>query len=181
MLKAFTDLIYNVLGNWWAFSALLVLSGVLFGYVVPRAQRPIFAHAPPDLPRKVLDVHMMTWTPAQARRLLEEIGPEGRRAYQAFYLQVDFWFPTLVTSLLYCSLLALAFPQGSRFAWLAPWGMLGWVFDEAENITHFRMVRSYPKLSGLSLRWGPVFTYCKWLLAIVTPVIGVVGFVGRLL
>jgi hypothetical protein len=180
MLKPVTDQFYALLGNGWAFGVLFVLSGILFGYVVPRAQKAIFAHVTTDLPRKVLDVHVMTWTPTQARRFLEDIGPEGRRAYQRFYLYLDFWFPTLITSLMYCSFLALAFPQGSRFAWLAPLGMLGWFLDTAENVTHYRMARDYPDLSRFALKAGPLFTYWKWVLAIVTPLVGVAGFVVRL-
>jgi hypothetical protein len=134
MLNSLTELFYTVLGNWWAFSILFVMSGILFGYAVPRAQKSIFAHVTTDLPPKVLDVHFMTWKPEQARRFLEDIGPQGRIAYQKFYLYLDFWFPTLTTSLMYCSFLGLAFPQGSRFAWLAPLGLLGWFFDIAENV-----------------------------------------------
>jgi hypothetical protein len=124
---------------------LFVLSGILFGYAVPRAQKAIFAHVTTDLPPKVLDVHFMTWTPP-----------------------------------IYWSLLALVFPQGSRFAWLVPLGLLGWVFDTAENITHFRMARSYPHLSSFALKFGPQFTYWKWMLAIVTPLVAVAGFAARL-
>jgi hypothetical protein len=112
------------------------------------------------------------WKPQQARRFLQDIGAEGRRAYQKFYLYLDFWFPTLITSLMYCSFLALAFPQGSRFAWLAPLGMLGWLFDTAENLTHFGMARSYPHLSSLALKLWSQFTYWKRVLAIVTPLVG---------
>jgi hypothetical protein len=81
---------------------------------------------------------------------------------------------------MYCSFLALAFPEGSRFAWLAPLGMLGWVFDTAENITHFMMARSYPHLSSFALKVGPQFTYWKWVLSIVTPLFAVAGFIARL-
>jgi hypothetical protein len=180
MLTSLLDLFYAALGNWWAFGVLFVLSGILFGYLVPRAQKPIFAHATTDLPPKVLDVHFMTWTPAEARRLFADIGPQGRKAYQKFYLYLDFWFPTLITSLLYCSFLALAFPRGSRLAWVVPLGMVGWFFDAAENVTHYTMARNYPNLSSSALKYGPLFTYAKWVLAMVTPVVGVVGFIARL-
>lgn len=181
MPTSITGVFYTILGNWWAFSILFVLSGIMFGYLVPRAQKAIFAHVTTDLPPKVLDVHVMTWTPVEARRLLEEIGPQGRRAYRNFYLYLDFWFPTLITSLMYCSLLALAFPSGSRFAWLVPLGMLGWLFDLAENVTHYTMACNYPDLSGFALKFAPLFTFWKWVLAIVTPIVGVAGFLARLL
>jgi len=36
----------------------------------------------------------MTCKSEQARRFLEDIGPEGRMAYQKLYLCLDFWFST---------------------------------------------------------------------------------------
>jgi hypothetical protein len=179
MHRSVTGLYYAVLGNVWAFVVLLVLSGFCFGYLVPRAQRSIFAKVTTDLPAKVLDVYFMTWTPDQARRFLHDIGPEGRAAYQRFYLTLDFWFPTLITSLLYCSMLALVFPEGSRLAWLSPLGMLGWLLDTAENLTHFVMARTYPDLPDFALKFGPRFTYWKWVLAIATPLVAVAGVVAR--
>jgi hypothetical protein len=41
--------VYAILGNWWAFGILFVLSGMMFGYLVPRAQKAIFAHVTTDL------------------------------------------------------------------------------------------------------------------------------------
>lgn len=34
MLTSITGLFYAILGNWWAFSILFVLSGIMFGYLV---------------------------------------------------------------------------------------------------------------------------------------------------
>ncbi len=42
----------------------------------------------------------MTCKPQQARRFLEDIGPEGRIAYQKLYLHLDVWFPALITRLM---------------------------------------------------------------------------------
>ncbi len=58
MLTSVTSLFYHTLGNWWVFSILFALSGIMFGYLVPRAQKAIFAQVTTDLPSKVLDVHV---------------------------------------------------------------------------------------------------------------------------
>jgi hypothetical protein len=42
------------------------------------------------------------------------------------------------------------------------------------------MARNYQNLSCFALKFGPLFTYWKWMLAIVTPIIGGAGFVARL-
>ena len=181
IMQSAIGLLHAALGNWWALAILFVLSGVMFGVVVPKAKKGIFAQVASDLPAKVLDEYFLTWTPQQARRFFEDIGPEGRKAYRTFYRRLDFWFPSLVTSLMYCSLLTLAYPPGSGFAWIAPLGLVGWLFDNAENITHFRMARDYPDLSASSLEYGPKFTYWKWVLAVVTPLASLPGFVGQLI
>jgi len=57
--------------------------------------------------------------------------------------------------------------------------VLGWSLDVAENVTHFTMAPSYPRLPGFALRFGSQFTYWKWVLAIVTPLVALAGFVAR--
>jgi hypothetical protein len=42
------------------------------------------------------------------------------------------------------------------------------------------IARSYPQLSSFALNVGPQFTYWKWALAIVTPLVAVAAFVVRL-
>ena len=172
-------MIHAWLGNWWAFGALFLLTGLIFGVVVPRAKAPIFRAATTDLPKRVLDEYMMTWRAGDAERFFREIGPEGRAAYRTFYRRTDFWFPGLVISLLYVSFLALAFPPSSPLSWVPLLGFAGWPFDLAENINHYRMSSSYPQLASTALSIGPAFTLAKWLLAVALPLVGAAGLIAR--
>ena len=181
MVQSAVLVLHAWLGNWWAFAGLLLLTSFVFGFVIPRAKSPIFARAPADLPRRVLDEYMMTWRADDAERFMRDIGPEGRAAYRVFYRRTDFWFPGLVISLLYVSFLALAFPPPSPFAWVAITGLAGWPFDMAENINHYRLAGSYPRLSKSALAVGPMFTLIKWSLAVVLPLIGAAAFALRAL
>jgi hypothetical protein len=181
MLHNVLLVIHHWLGNWWAFGGLFIVTGFVFGSVVPRAKAPIFANVTTDLPKRVLDEYMMTWNAKDAGRFFEEIGPAGREAYKVFYRRTDFWFPGFVISLLYVSFLALAFPSNSTFAWVTILGFAGWPFDLAENVNHYRMASSYPHLSGTALVAGPIFTLIKWVLAVLLPLVGLAGFVIHIL
>lgn len=155
-----------VLGTWPAFAILMALCVLLFGSLVPRFKAPIFRNLDPAIRRKVLDEYVPTWTPAIARSVLAAIGPEGRTAYRRFYLTMDFWFPGAIASLATASLLLIAFPPQSGLGWLCVLAIPAWLCDIAENITHFRMAGSYPNLSPLALKIGPLFTGAKWAFAI---------------
>jgi hypothetical protein len=172
-------LIHTWLGNWRAFGGLFLLTGFVFGYLVPRAKAPIFAAVTTDLPKRVLDEYMMTWRARDAQRFFGEISSQGREAYRTFYRRTDFWFPGLVISLCYVSFLALAFPSGSSLYWIPILGFAGWPCDLAENINHYRMSSSYPQLTSSALVVGPLFTLMKWVLAVILPLVGIAGFVAR--
>lgn len=167
----------QALGHWWLVAALFAACAVVFAYVVPRAKAPVFEgnSATP----KLLDEYLPTWQAATAPVLLDEIGPRGRDALQRFYLRMDLWIPGLTTCLAYAALLSLAFPPGSALSWLNLLAIAALVFDVAENINHLIMARRYPDLPRLSLRLGPTFTLLKWVLAIVLPVIAVIGLVTQ--
>ena len=165
----------SALGTWPAFATLTLMCIGLFGYLVPRAKAPIFVNLPTKLPHKVLDEYFPTRTPRIAEAFLAGIGPDGRAAYRRFYLTVDFWFPGTTASLAIASLMLIAFPPSSGWAWLCVLAAPSWLFDAAENITHFRMAGSYPNLSSGALRLGPVFTRAKWLFAILPLPIALIG------
>jgi hypothetical protein len=167
------------LGTWPAFAALLALCVLFFGYLVPKAKAPIFAHAATKLPHKVLDEYVPSWTPQVAAGFLAAVGPEGRAAYRRFYLTMDFWFPGTAASLATASLLLIAFPPASGWAGLAALALPSWLLDAAENVTHFRMARSYPNLSPVALTCGPWFTGAKWVFAILPLPIAAVWLGGR--
>ena len=168
-----------VLGSWPAFGALILLSLLVFGYLVPRAKAPIFAGMTAKLPRKVLDEYVPTWTPQIAQAFLAAVGPDGRAAYRRFYWTMDFWFPGAAASMALASLLLIAFTPASGWGWLALLAAPSWLFDAMENITHFRMAGSYPVLSSTALRFGPLFTGAKWLFAILPLPLAAVGLIAK--
>jgi hypothetical protein len=169
----------DVLATWPAFVVLLLLCVLFFGFLVPKAKQPVFAKAETTLPRKVLDEYFPGWTPAIADRFLAAIGPDGRAAYRRFYLTLDFWFPGTTASLATASLMLLAFPPTSAWAWLCVLAAPSWLLDIAENITHFRMARSYPHLSKAALTFGPLYTRAKWAFAILPLPLAGVGLLGQ--
>jgi hypothetical protein len=168
------------IGTWPAFAILLLFCFLFFGFLVPKAKAPIFAKVGTKLPHKVLDEYFPSWTPQVADSFFSAIGQDGRTAYRRFYLTMDFWFPGTTASLATASLMLIAFPLTSGWGWLCVIAALSWLFDVAENITHFHMAGSYPKLSPIALKIGPFFTRAKWVFAIIPLPIAVVGFVFRL-
>jgi hypothetical protein len=167
------------LGTWPAFGALFCLCGLFFGVLVPKAKAPIFRNVAANLPHKVLDEYFPSWTPHIADRFFASIGPDGRAAYRRFYWIMDFWFPGAMASLATASLMLIAFPPTSGWAWLCLIAALSWLFDLAENITHFHMAGSYPSLPALALTFGPCFTLAKWTFAIAPLPLALVGLVSR--
>jgi hypothetical protein len=163
------------IGTWPAFGLLILLCHLFFGYLVPKAKAPIFVTAETTLPRKVLDEYFPSWTPEIAHRFLATIGPIGRAAYRRFYLTMDFWFPGAMASLAIASLMLIAFPPALGRAWLCVIAAPSWLFDVAENITHFHRAGSYPNLSSVAVRLGPCFTGLKWVSAIIPLPIALVG------
>ncbi len=163
------------LGSWPAFGILSGLCVLFFRYLVPKAEAPIFANATTTLPHKVLDEYFPTWTPEIADGFFAAIGADGRMAYRRFYWTMDFWFPGAIASLATASLMLIAFPPGSGWGWLWVTAVPAWVFDVAENITHFQMAGSYPTVSSGAVRFGPFLTRAKWVFAILPLPIALFG------
>jgi hypothetical protein len=165
------------LGSWPAFGILMLLCFLVFGYLVPKAKAPIFAGVVTKLPRKVLDEYIPSWTPQIANRFFADVGPDGRAAYRRFYWTMDFWFPGALASLTLASLMLIAFPPASGWAWLCVIAMPSWLFDVAENITHFQMAGRYPNLPPLAIKYGPLLTRAKWIFAMIPLPVALVGLV----
>ena len=170
---------FVILGSGWSFLILLSLASWFFAYWIPKSKVKIFIHAPATMPRKILDEFFWTWTPEDARRFFQEIGPGGRIAYRKYYWQLDFWFPVLTASLANTSLLLIAIGPHAELAWISLFAMLGLVFDLAENLNHFKMSHSYPSLSPFSLRFGPLFTFIKWVFAVAPSPVAILFFLLR--
>ena len=96
-------------------------------------------------------------------------------------MTIDFWYPGATASLTIASLMLIAFPPTSGWAWFCVIAAPSWLFDVAENITHFKMADSYPNLSSVAVKFGPFFTRAKWVFAIAPLPIALVGLVFRIL
>lgn len=172
-----SDSLGRVLGRWWIFGVLFAASLLLFSWIVPHAVGVVTGGR--TLAPKILDEYYLTWTPDDARHFYAAIGAQGRAAYRAYYLHLDFWFPVLTLTLCYSSMLSLAFPPGTRRSWYNLLPLVMYFSDMAENINHFSMAGSFPDLSDFSLTWGPWFSASKYAVMTVLPVIALVGAVAR--
>ena len=180
MMK-FSNFLGRLFTKWWLSLLCLIFASICFGYLVPTAQKPIFANCSDAKVTKVLDERIMTWKADDAEQFYHAVGPEGRHAYQLFFLKLDFWFPSLSASLFYISLLSYAFPVGRKYSTLNLLPIIGWLMDVFENINHYTMAVAYPNLSSFSLTFGPVFTFAKWFFVMAIPIIALIGFWIRLL
>lgn len=175
--KGLSTWLRNSLGKWWICILFFLIATVMFGYLVPHGIGIVTNQR--TLAPKILDEYIMTWTAADAQHLFAALGQNGRSAYQGFYLHLDFYFPVLSLTICYISFLSLAFRGNSKIAWINITPILMWLMDMSENINHFAMAGSYPNLSGFSLTCGPWFTFIKWVLIIVLPLIGGLEFAIR--
>ena len=176
-MRAISNWLAWALGRIWLTTILGVLSTAIFSFIVPAAVGVVTTNR--TVVPKILDEYIMTWTPEDARHLYSALGPQGRLAYQAYYLHLDFWFPVLTLTLFYIGLLSLAFPRNSRFALLNLLPILLYFSDAAENLNHFMMAKLYPNLPSFSLQFGPVFTFVKWVLIGGLLVLAIIGFATK--
>jgi hypothetical protein len=165
-------------GHWPVCIGFGMLATVMFTYLVPNGVADVTVDR--TLAPQILDEYYLTWSPDDARQLLAALGAGGRRAYQLFYLKLDFWFPVLSLSVFYAALLSLAFPRGARFGWMNLLPVVMYVSDAVENLNHYSMAGSYPVLAPMSLSIGPYLTLTKYVLITGLPVIALAGFASRL-
>jgi hypothetical protein len=165
------------LGRGWVAALFAVISSFMFLYLVPNAAARVTQER--TLAPRILDEYFPTWSPADATTLFEALGPEGRKRYQAFYWKLDFWFPMLSLSILYCALLSLAFPRNSQWARLNLLACLMYCTDVAENLNHFAMAAQFPELAPASLWLGPALSFLKYGFICALPFIALAGFVRR--
>ncbi len=162
------------LGNWPVCLCFGLVATIMFTYLVPHGVAGITENR--TLAPRILDEYYLTWTQSDARTLYAALGQTGRRAYQLFYLQLDFWFPVMSLSIFYAALLSLAFPQGRGGSWLNLVPIVMYGADVSENINHFMMAGRYPDLPPIQLAVGPYLTLVKYVLITVLPLIALVGF-----
>lgn len=150
-----------LLAHWWLFLGLAAASTAIFGYFLPQQRDTVTADGARG--SKLLDEYLPTWTHEQGREFLTALGPAGRAAYQQFYVGFDFYFPVLTSSLALCAFIALMLRYTPEHRWLIMSPVVPYLFDVAENITHYTLAGNWPDDGGLLWTVAPVFTAAKWL------------------
>lgn len=163
------------LGRWSVCLIFGLIATMMFTVLVPNGVAEVTHNR--TLAPRILDEYYLTWTANDARQLYGALGTTGRRAYQHFYLKLDFWFPVMSLSVFYAALLSLAYPQGRRWSWLNLMPIPMYFSDMAENLNHFMMAGSFPDLPPLQLAIGPYLSLTKYLLITSLPFIALLGFV----
>jgi hypothetical protein len=162
------------LGRWRICILFGVVATIMFTVLVPGGVSTITANR--TIAPRILDEYYLTWSVDDARQLFAALGATGRRAYQLFYLKLDFWFPVMSLSVFYASLLSLAFPQGTRWSRLNLLPIPMYLSDMAENINHFMMAGSYPDFPAWQLAIGPYISLTKYVLITALPILALFGF-----
>jgi len=103
-----------------------------------------------------------------ARTLLTTLGPDGRSTYRQMQLPVDMIYPFLF-GLTYSLMLAYFL---AKLSWIekpiffiVPVPFVAGLFDYAENIGIFTMLRAYPDFSITIAQWTNYFTIVKSILS----------------
>jgi hypothetical protein len=127
---------------------------------------------------------MFTYSPSSIYEKLTQFGADGRSAYRIFLERVDFLFPA-VYGLFFVMVTTFGFSRlfPSRPA-LEKLSLLPWfttLFDYAENLCFFVMLRSYPEELPNLQKLANVFTLAKWTFAAISIVLLLVAILGLLI
>lgn len=177
LVNRLSSFLNHWLGRWWLCVVFGVAASVMFVYAVPHAVSEV-THGRSLVP-KILDEYYPTWAESDARAFYAGLGPAGRRAYQLYYLKLDFWFPVLTLTLCYISVLSLAFRKAARFRWLNLVPLIMYASDIAENLNHYAMAETFPDLSPARLAVGPMLSLVKYALITAVPLVAAIGFLAR--
>jgi hypothetical protein len=169
-----SEAISKWLGRWSICILFGVIATIMFTVLVPNGVATITANR--TLAPRILDEYYLTWSADDARQLFAVLGATGRRAYQLFYLKLDFWFPLMSLSVFNASLLSLAFPQGTRWSRVNLLPIPMYLSDMGENLNHFMMAGSYPDLPAWQLAIGPFLSLTKYVLITALPIFALLGF-----
>jgi hypothetical protein len=127
---------------------------------------------------------MFRYSPSSIYEKLTQFGADGRSAYRIFLERVDFLFPA-VYGLFFVMVSTFGFSRlfPNRPA-LQKLSLLPWfttLFDYAENLCFFVMLRSYPEELPNLQKLGNVFTLAKWTFAAISIVLLLVAILGLLI
>lgn len=123
------------------------------------------------------------YTPEKVYGMVDSYGEEGRLVYRTHELTIDVIYP-IVYTLLFALLITWLFQRG--FAPQSPMQRLNvvplgaFVFDMLENICIVTMLSVHPSQPAIIAWLGTIFTMVKWLFALSTIVLIVVGLVMAL-
>jgi hypothetical protein len=127
---------------------------------------------------------MFTYSRSSIYEKLTQFGADGRSAYRMFLERVDFLFPA-VYGLFFVMVTTFGFsrlfpnrPARQKLS-LLPWFTT--LFDDAENLCFFAILRSYPEELPNLQKLANVFTLAKWTFAAISIVLLLVAILGLLI
>jgi nucleoside-diphosphate-sugar epimerase len=153
--------------RWWALlavtlAAVAAVNALDLPLGVPRL-RALAGGAP------ILDMRIHGYTPAEAYRLLELLGPVGRRSYGEMLWTVDLLLPALFSALLWAS---LSRGRLRRWRWA---GLLGGAADYAENAAITLLLTGFPAHRDALARLASGLTISKFTLYLAGVALAAAG------
>lgn len=118
---------------------------------------------------KLFDMSPSGYSPADAEKLLEAIGPAGRKLYAKRQLPIDFIYPGLFAvtyTLMLVWLFGKRFKPESKVFLLALIPAAAGLFDYLENIGIILMLKSFPNINPMLVYGSSTFSILKSVLTI---------------
>jgi len=160
--------------NGWLVLGLLAVWVIFNAVIMPGQQKKMEAGTNGTGP---IDLQFF-YTPEKAYGMIASYSPEVRSAYRIFELTGDIAYPivyTLAFALAITWLFQRGFASDSKFQNynVVPFG--AWLFDLLENIGIVTMLSIYPSTPPLVAWISTVFTMIKWLFAVESVGLLLVG------
>lgn len=164
----------------WLVLVLFLLDGLFMGLILPGAEARIKNASNGTGP---IDLQFF-YTPEKVYGMVASYGEAGRAFYRNFELTADILYPivyTLFFSLFITWLFQRGFATESKMQRLnvVPFG--AWLFDLLENLGIVGMLSVYPSTPAFLAWVTAIFTLIKWLFAIASLLLVVVGIAAAIL
>ncbi len=134
-----------------------LIYGVILGYSIPL----VLSFAPDSI---LFDMSPAGYSYAQAIELLQSLGVDGRNAYLAVQIPLDFVYPAMFIvsyAFLITWILKQYLPRDSKLFFLAFVPVLAGIFDYLENFSIISMLNSFPDASERLVTRASSFTIAK--------------------
>lgn len=168
---------FHVWTTGWRVLILLVLDGLMMGYIMPVASAIMALAANNSV--MPLDL-MFFYSPAKAFAMIEKYGAAGRAVYMKIELTADIIYPivyTLFYGLLISWLFQRAFKSDSPMQKYNMMPVGAWFFDLLENVGIVSMLTMYPSQPA-ALAWLTMIVgSLKWLFAVGSIGLSLFGLV----